>query len=101
MALHITFTTLSPDAMDSLLKRTATNESIRQMPLHKRKGARRHEEDAPDEDDDYADQDRKDRADLVDKTRPGNAPKVTPEDFPSNAMPPLPKKPSYKKAKKR
>jgi len=95
MALHITFTTLTPDAMDRMLKDVASNEAVRQLPLHKRKKAREEkEDDEEDEDDKYAEDDRKARADLVEATRPGNAPEVTPADLPSLAMP----KAIYKKA---
>lgn len=96
MSLHITFTTLGPEAMDKMLKDAMSKESIRQLPLHKRKKARQEqEEEEEDEDDKYADEDRKARADLVETTRPGNAPEITPDDLPAAVLPK--KKPSYVK----
>lgn len=64
-----------------------------QLPLHKRKSLAVESEDDADKEHeamesvDYeATEDREDRADLVEKTRPGNAPKVTPDDLPRSVV---------------
>jgi hypothetical protein len=55
------------------------------MPLHKRRLATE-DDDEDDEMTQEADEDRVARADLVETTRPGNAPEVDEEDLPRNVV---------------
>lgn len=107
MALYIDFKILTPDAMTRLLKDSVKKQSIMSLPLHRRRKADalvEDEEEAaePDPHTDAADEDREHRADLVEETRPGNAPLVTSEDFKRGTMPDrLPKSAYKRKAKKK
>lgn len=95
MALYINFEDLTEDATRRLLKEVVMRDSVRQMPLHKRKKtlARESAEDEEDEraeedeDEKDADRDREERANLVETYRPGNAPEMTAEDFAENSLP--------------
>lgn len=97
MAIRIDFHIMQPEDMRHLLKQSAMTDRIRQLPSAKRKQAMA-EMELMDDDDEEAERDREERADLVEQTRPGNAPKVTAEDIPAQALknakkgPPVPKK---------
>ena len=90
MALYIDFNDL--ESLHGLIKQAHGNARLRQMPIHKRGKARlemesKKENEAEDFDDDAAEEDRIKRVDLVEQTRPGNAPLVTAEDFSPSALP--------------
>lgn len=71
-------------ALARMLAEADAGARFSSMPIHKRRLAVEDEDD--DEDDEMtkaADQDREERAELADKTRPGNAPETTPEDMPA------------------
>lgn len=98
MAIRIDFHIMEPEDMRQLLKNSAKSDRIRQMPSAKRRQAMAEMELMDDDDDEEAERDREERANLVEQTRPGNAPKVTADDIPAQALknakkgPPLSKK---------
>lgn len=74
-------------ALARMLAEAHASQKHDQLPLHKRKSlAVASEDDAEDSVDNEATEDREDRADLVEKTRPGNAPEVTADDLPRSVV---------------
>ena len=82
-------------ALARMLAEADAGQKFASMPLHKRMLAT---EEGDDEDSmsEEADEDREARADLVEKTRPGNAPDITAEDLPRNVVKRYAEKPKKK-----
>jgi len=82
-------------ALARMLAEADAGQRFASMPLHKRRLAT---EDGDDDDSmtEEADEDREARADLVEKTRPGNAPDVMPDDLPRNVVKRYAEKPKKK-----
>lgn len=101
---------LTKSAAVRLLKEAWMTHREGQKPMHQRSGVavEKHpgEDESPEEHyhETQADEDREARADLVDQTRPGNAPKITADDLPKPVSRLLvkkglaPKKTKFKKA---
>lgn len=82
-------------ALARMLAEADAGQRFASMPLHKRRLATE-DDDEDDSMTEEADADRESRANLVESTRPGNAPPISPDDLPRNVVKRYAEKPKKK-----